>query len=929
MPSFQSTQRKKDFKTKLFLSSLVFIILFSFFIFTKNTYAVDGLFNGKFLTGETDNYLFWLQTYDVSTPPYYTDRFFVSKDGLVGIGTASPGAVLDVQGTGTYSILANSQRIGNVASPVDNSDAANKSYVDSNAGDTDWVISGSDQYSGVSGNVGIGTNSPSEKLDVVGKISLNDGGNSVFIGEGAGLNDDASDNSGVGIGSFALYSNSTGARNIAIGRSSLSNNTTGQDNVAIGSNVLNRGNNSSNTAIGSNSMYAFFNGNSNTAIGAYSMYLSVNGNSNVAAGFQSLYNNDGDANTAIGYRSLYNNDDGDYNVGLGVMSLYNNLAGSYNIAIGISSLYDNNSGLHNIAIGYQASDSNTSGSNNVVLGYRALRGNATGGENIAFGSYAGSYINDGVTLNNNSVNNIFLGPNTKSNGSGETNQVVIGYNAVGNGSDSVTIGNDSITKTVLKGVVTVGTPIEDYHATTKAYVDSTIGGGTGSTVGYWTMSGDDIYNSNSGNVGIGFNSPSTKLAVDGNVLINTNNTDSDSALVVRVDNAYDGIALKGVTSPRMFFDEGTDGSETQLAFFGIQDSDNAFVMRNWGGSGNDLLYSIQSGGGRAAAADSEAMQVFHSGQVALNATWAASIPDSQLYMTVNSATLKGITVKGAVSQSANLQEWQDSNDNTLSVVDSAGNVGIGTTNPQAPLHLQATASTRENLFKGTVSDGGNDAFFITNATSVAGRFVPNFGGYIDSTNAAMSLQFTGLVSAANDAADSASSGVVKFIALRTDSATDPMNGTLSAIQNRKLFTFEGSAGPMMTIAASGNVGIGTTSASEKLVVNGNIEADAFYYSSDLRLKEDIEPLEDSLYIVNHLNPISFTFKDSKTKSQGFIAQEVEPLLPDLVKTNPETGLKSIQYGNLTAVLVGAIKEQSEQIKKLETELEILKLQLQK
>lgn len=58
----------------------------------------------------------------------------------------------------------------------------------------------------------------------------------------------------------------------------------------------------------------------------------------------------------------------------------------------------------------------------------------------------------------------FIGYDTIANANNETNQIVIGHSAIGNGSNSVTLGNDLITKTVLKGQVIISlstsTPIE-------------------------------------------------------------------------------------------------------------------------------------------------------------------------------------------------------------------------------------------------------------------------------------------------------------------------------------------------------------------------------------------------------------------------------------------------------------------------------------
>jgi hypothetical protein len=108
------------------------------------------------------------------------------------------------------------------------------------------------------------------------------------------------------------------------------------------------------------------------------------------------------------------------------------------------------------------------------------------------------------------------------------------------------------------------------------------------------------------------------------------------------------------------------------------------------------------------------------------------------------------------------------------------------------------------------------------------------------------------------------------------------------------------------IDASGNVGIGNTP-SEKLEVTGNIKATAFLYSSDRRLKEDVQELGSPLKTVMKLHGVNFRWRENKTRDVGFIAQEVEAILPDVVHTSESTGLKSVKYGNLVALLVEAIK----------------------
>lgn len=117
----------------------------------------------------------------------------------------------------------------------------------------------------------------------------------------------------------------------------------------------------------------------------------------------------------------------------------------------------------------------------------------------------------------------------------------------------------------------------------------------------------------------------------------------------------------------------------------------------------------------------------------------------------------------------------------------------------------------------------------------------------------------------------------------------------------------------MTIVSNGNVGIGTTSPSEKLHVQGSIKASAsitansFYYESDERLKTNISTIKNPIEKIMQLEGIEFNWKENGMKSLGFIAQEVEKVFPEVVSQNGE--YKSVAYANLVAPLLETVKAQ--------------------
>lgn len=114
------------------------------------------------------------------------------------------------------------------------------------------------------------------------------------------------------------------------------------------------------------------------------------------------------------------------------------------------------------------------------------------------------------------------------------------------------------------------------------------------------------------------------------------------------------------------------------------------------------------------------------------------------------------------------------------------------------------------------------------------------------------------------------------------------------------------------------------SISGQLTVSQKIYGDEFVATSDMRLKENIKPIENALGKVNNINGVSFNKKNEKQEKIGFIAQDIEKVLPEVVYTDDsEDKIKSVSYGNVTALLVEAVKELTQQNKELMKRIEIL------
>ena len=122
-----------------------------------------------------------------------------------------------------------------------------------------------------------------------------------------------------------------------------------------------------------------------------------------------------------------------------------------------------------------------------------------------------------------------------------------------------------------------------------------------------------------------------------------------------------------------------------------------------------------------------------------------------------------------------------------------------------------------------------------------------------------------------------------------------------------------------------SIGVGSTTVASG--VDGEIRAQAditAFYSSDERLKENIQPIVDALSKVESISGNTYDWKagfetiHSHTGHDiGVIAQEIEKVLPEVV-INRETGYKAVQYEKIIPLLIEAIKELSAKVKELES-----------
>mgnify|MGYP001321124703 CR=1 FL=1 len=291
-----------------------------------------------------------------------------------------------------------------------------------------------------------------------------------------------------------------------------------------------------------------------------------------------------------------------------------------------------------------------------------------------------------------------------------------------------------------------------------------------------------------------------------------------------------------------------------------------------------------------------------------------------------------------------------------------GKVGIGTTSPQSQLHIVGTAPTvtigdgdaedTKIIFDGNSYDfhvGLDDTYdaLILGHGSTLGTNplvtlrpvdIATFGsinsdpmslampGYkliVDTTGTNASFQLNGGSGARIDIGIAGSRKAVIY--------NDANNFFELSRNTNHPMVFKTNSTERMRILANGNVGIGNTNASVALGVTGAIIASdnitAYGTPSDIRLKENIEIIDNALDKVKQLKGITYDLKSDGNRLTGLIAQDLQKVLPEAVyETSAVDDANdkhlAIRYGNTVGLLVEAIKEQQQIIEDLKSKIEV-------
>ena len=161
-----------------------------------------------------------------------------------------------------------------------------------------------------------------------------------------------------------------------------------------------------------------------------------------------------------------------------------------------------------------------------------------------------------------------------------------------------------------------------------------------------------------------------------------------------------------------------------------------------------------------------------------------------------------------------------------------------------------------------------------------------------------------------------------FVGDLTGNVTGNASGTAATVTTAAQPAIT-SVGTLTTLTVSGATATGALTVTGAVTATGDITA---FFTSDKRHKNNIQTIPNALEKVTKLNGVTWEWNDDvnevtkSTPKTGLIAQEVQEVLPEVVKTRDD-GFLALDYSKMMGLMVEAIKEQQQQIEKLRMDLD--------
>ena len=360
---------------------------------------------------------------------------------------------------------------------------------------------------------------------------------------------------------------------------------------------------------------------------------------------------------------------------------------------------------------------------------------------------------------------------------------------------------------------------------------------------------------------------------------------------------------------------GTSGGAQNLVVPAIQKN---YLVNN--GTADTITVKTPSGSG-IGVPSGKTMWVYNNGSNVVDAVTAVTSLQSDGGVTVDNITIDGTQIDLSsgdllidVAGDINL----DADGGDISFEDAGtevGRINMDSSN----LTLRSAVSDKDVIIQG--NDGGSNitaltldmseagaASFNSTVTANAGVIVDNItidGTEIDLSSGDLTIDVAGDIILDADGGDVKINDGGVAIAELTNSSTDFV---IKSVTSDKDMIFKGNDGGSAITALTLDM-----SAAGAATFNNDVTA-----FSDERLKENIETIPDALSKVCQMRGVTFNRTDfDGEKQMGVIAQEVEKIIPEVVKEDDsEDKIKSVAYGNMVGVLIEAIKDLKAEVDEL-------------